>query len=129
MMKNPLEKAEQAAAFLRERVPSPVQVGLLTGTGLGDAGSGLNVAAAFDYAAIPPPTTGFSITCGVLGMSHIFDAVVSGSSEAEAVAKFVRGIALNAHRFAHEPEEVFLSGGLCANPLFVLKVLFSMTVL
>jgi len=72
-----------------------------------------------DYAAIPAPTTGFSITCGVLGMSHIFDAVVSGSSEAEAVAKFVRGIALNAHRFANEPEEVYLSGGLCANPLFV----------
>ncbi len=72
-----------------------------------------------DYAAIPPPATGFSITCGVLGMSHIFDAVVSGASEAEAVARFVRGIALNAHRFAHEPEELYLSGGLCANPLFV----------
>jgi activator of 2-hydroxyglutaryl-CoA dehydratase len=72
-----------------------------------------------DYAAIPPPATGFSITCGVLGISHIFDAVVSGASEAEAVAQFVRGIALNAHRFAHEPEELYLSGGLCANPLFV----------
>ena len=72
-----------------------------------------------DYSVVPPPTTGFSITCGVLGMSHIFDAVVSGASEAEAVAKFVRGIALNAHRFAHEPEDVYLSGGLCANPLFV----------
>ena len=53
-----------------------------------------------DYAALPVPATGFSITCGVLGMSHIFDAVVSGASEAEAVAKFVRGIALNAYRFA-----------------------------
>jgi purine-nucleoside phosphorylase len=53
MMKNPLEKAEQAAAFLRERVPSPVQVGLLTGTGLGEAASGMQVAAAFDYADIP----------------------------------------------------------------------------
>jgi len=72
-----------------------------------------------DYAAIPAPATGFSVTCGVLGMSHIFDAVVSGISEAEAVARFVRGIALNAHRFAHEPDELFLSGGLCANPLFV----------
>ncbi len=72
-----------------------------------------------DYAAIPVPTTGFSITCGVLGMSHIFDAVISGASEAEAVAKFVRGIALNAHRFANEPEELYLSGGLCANPLFI----------
>lgn len=72
-----------------------------------------------DYSTLPVPTTGFSITCGVLGMSHIFDAVISGTSEAEAVAKFVRGIALNAHRFANEPEELYLSGGLCANPLFV----------
>lgn len=72
-----------------------------------------------DYAALPVPATGFSITCGVLGMSHIFDAVVSGASEAEAVAKFVRGIALNAYRFAGEPSELYLSGGLCDNPLFV----------
>ncbi len=72
-----------------------------------------------DYATIPVPATGFSITCGVLGMSHIFDAVISGASETEAVAKFVRGIALNAHRFANEPEELYLSGGLCDNPLFV----------
>ncbi|MCL2340372.1 MAG: ATPase, partial [Proteobacteria bacterium] len=72
-----------------------------------------------DYAAIPAPAAGFSVTCGVLGMSRIFDAVIAGVSEAEAVARFVRGIALNAHRFAHEPEELFLSGGLCANPLFV----------
>jgi activator of 2-hydroxyglutaryl-CoA dehydratase len=72
-----------------------------------------------DYASIPVPESGFSITCGVLGMSHIFDAVVSGASDAEAVAKFVRGIALNAHRFAHEPEELYLSGGLCDNPLFI----------
>jgi hypothetical protein len=61
-----------------------------------------------DY-SISATDTGFSITCGVLGMSHIFDAVISGASEAEAVAKFVRGIALNAHRFAHEPEELCLS--------------------
>ncbi|MBM9614733.1 ATPase [Desulfobulbus rhabdoformis] len=72
-----------------------------------------------DYKSLPVPSTGFSITCGVLGMSHIFDAVVSGASEAEAVAKFVRGIALNAYRFAKEPERLYLSGGLCDNPLFV----------
>jgi len=72
-----------------------------------------------DYATLPVPSTGFSITCGVLGMSHIFDAVVSGASEAEAVAKFVRGIALNAYRFANQPTTLYLSGGLCDNPLFV----------
>lgn len=72
-----------------------------------------------DYGTIPVPATGFSITCGVLGMSHIFDAVISGASEVEAVAKFVRGIALNAYRFANEPDELYLSGGLCDNPLFI----------
>lgn len=72
-----------------------------------------------DYSAMAVPASGFSITCGVLGMSHIFDAVVQGSTEEEAVARFVRGIALNAHRFAGAPEELYLSGGLCANPLFV----------
>ncbi len=72
-----------------------------------------------DYGDIPVPDTGFSITCGVLGMSNIFDAVVSGLSETEAVAKFVRGIARNAYRFAGSPERLYLSGGLCDNPLFV----------
>ncbi len=72
-----------------------------------------------DYRTVAVPATGFSITCGVLGMSHIFDAVVSGASETEAVARFVRGIALNAYRFAGSPETLYLSGGLCDNPLFV----------
>ncbi len=72
-----------------------------------------------DYAAIPVPDTGFSVTCGVLGISRIFDAVAAGGSESEAVARFIRGIALNAHRFAGEPDELYLSGGLCDNPLFL----------
>lgn len=72
-----------------------------------------------DYTEIPVPRTGFSITCGVLGMSNIFDAVISGTSETEAVAKFVRGIARNAYRFSGSPEQLYLSGGLCDNPLFV----------
>jgi activator of 2-hydroxyglutaryl-CoA dehydratase len=72
-----------------------------------------------DFNIIPVPDSGFSITCGVLGMSNIFDAVVSGSTEIEAVAKFVRGIAMNGYRFAGSPEKLYLSGGLCDNPLFV----------
>jgi len=71
-----------------------------------------------DYTKVTVPKDGFSITCGVLGISHIFDAVISGSSETTAVAKFVRGIARNAYRFAGEPETLYLSGGLCDNPLF-----------
>lgn len=72
-----------------------------------------------DYAAVPAPEIGFSVTCGVLGLSSIFDAVAAGSSEAEAAAKFVRGIARNAFRFAGSPERLHLSGGLCDNPLFI----------
>ena len=72
-----------------------------------------------DYETLPVPERTFSVTCGVLGMSHIFDAVTSGISEAEAVARFVKGIAINAYRFAGSPDMIYLSGGLCDNPLFV----------
>ncbi len=72
-----------------------------------------------DFSELQVPASSFSVTCGVLGMSHIFDAVVNGLSEAEAVARFVKGIALNAFHFAGRPEHLYLSGGLCANPLFV----------
>lgn len=72
-----------------------------------------------DYGAMPVPDKSFSVTCGVLGMSDIFDAVISGVPVAEAVARFVRGIAINAYRFAGSPDKLYLSGGLCENPLFV----------
>jgi len=72
-----------------------------------------------DYAKLSVPETTFSVTCGVLGMSHIFDAVISGVPVSEAVAKFVKGIAINAYRFARSPKKIYLSGGLCDNPLFV----------
>ncbi len=71
-----------------------------------------------DFQAIAVPKTSFSVTCGVLGMSHIFDAVVGGESEVTAVARFVRGIALNAYSFSGKPDKLYLSGGLCENPLF-----------
>ncbi len=72
-----------------------------------------------DFNKLEVPDKTFSITCGVLGMSHIFDAVTSGISEAVAVARFVKGIAINAYRFAGSPDIIYLSGGLCANRLFV----------
>jgi activator of 2-hydroxyglutaryl-CoA dehydratase len=72
-----------------------------------------------DYSSLAVPPSSFSVTCGVLGMSHIFDAVINGQSESEAVARFVKGIALNAFNFAGKPERLYLSGGLCANPLFI----------
>ncbi|TBV81507.1 MAG: ATPase [Desulfobulbaceae bacterium] len=65
------------------------------------------------------PEQGFSVTCGVLGLSDIFDAVVSGVPEAEAVARLIRGIARNAYNFVGKPDKLYLSGGLCENPVFV----------
>ncbi len=72
-----------------------------------------------DFTTMTIPKNSFSVTCGVLGMSHIFDAVVTGESEETAVAKFVKGIAVNAYNFAKRPEKIYLSGGLCDNPLFI----------
>jgi len=72
-----------------------------------------------DFSHLSVPKKSFSVTCGVLGMSHIFDAVVNGESETEAVTRFVKGIAVNAYNFAGKPEKMYLSGGLCDNPLFV----------
>lgn len=71
-----------------------------------------------DYTKLKLPKKTFSITCGVLGMSHIFDAVISGIPVSDAVASFVKGIAMNAYRFAGSPEKLYLSGGLCDNPIF-----------
>ena len=72
-----------------------------------------------DFSSLDVPSTSFSVTCGVLGMSHIFDAVVDGVNETVAVARFVKGIAINAFNFSGRPEVLYLSGGLCDNPLFV----------
>ncbi len=72
-----------------------------------------------DFEELPVPERPFSITCGVLGMSHIFDAVIGGLAVGEAVARFIKGIAINAYRFAGSPAKLYLSGGLCANPIFV----------
>ncbi len=72
-----------------------------------------------DYRQLPVPGQTFSVTCGVLGMSDIFDTVIAGVPVDEAVARFVKGIAINAFRFAGAPEKIYLSGGLCDNPLFV----------
>jgi activator of 2-hydroxyglutaryl-CoA dehydratase len=72
-----------------------------------------------DYNSMAVPPTTFNVTCGVLGMSHIFDAVINGVPVGEAVARFVKGIAINAYRFAGSPHKIYLSGGLCENALFL----------
>ncbi len=72
-----------------------------------------------DYDQIEPAGIAAPVTCGVLGMERLFELVSEGASVEEAVARFVRGVALNAHRFAGEPGRIYLSGGMCDNRLFL----------
>ncbi len=72
-----------------------------------------------DYNKLGEPSSHLPVTCGVLGLSHIFDAIIHGARPEEAVARFIKGIALNAYRFAGSPARLYLSGGLSENPLFV----------
>ena len=46
----------------------------------------------------------FNVTCGIFGMEKIMDSISSGAKPAEAVSKFVHGIAFNAWNFAKRPD-------------------------
>lgn len=70
-----------------------------------------------DYAAVKPCLDGAPVTCGVFGMSSMFDEIVKGNRPEEAIAAFVRGTVLSIHAFCGRPQELLLSGGLCENPL------------
>jgi activator of 2-hydroxyglutaryl-CoA dehydratase len=72
-----------------------------------------------DYDRIEPSEKSVPVTCGVLGMEQLFELVSQGVSEEEAVARFARGIALNAYRFIGQPPAFHLSGGMCENALFL----------
>ncbi len=61
----------------------------------------------------------FSVTCGIFGMEKIMDAISEGTPPAEAVSKFVHGIAFNAWNFCKKPEKIYLSGGFCGNKCLV----------
>ena len=61
----------------------------------------------------------FNVTCGIFGMEKIMDAISNGENPADAVSKFVHGVAFNAWNFAKRPEKIYLSGGFCENKCLV----------
>ena len=61
----------------------------------------------------------FVVTCGIFGMEKIMDSISAGEKTAEAISKFVHGIAYNAWNFAKRPEKIYLSGGFCENQCLV----------
>ena len=60
----------------------------------------------------------FSVTCGIFGMEKIMDSISNGIKPAEAISKFVHGIAFNSWNFAKRPKKIYLSGGFCENKCF-----------
>jgi activator of 2-hydroxyglutaryl-CoA dehydratase len=72
-----------------------------------------------DFGCLPVAEHPIAVTCGVLGMEKIFDAVIHGDTPETAIAQFVGGLALNVFSFAGRPECMHLSGGLCLNGCFV----------
>ena len=61
----------------------------------------------------------FAVTCGIFGMEKIMDSISDGEKPAEAISKFVHGIAFNAWNFCKRPEKIYLSGGFCENKCLV----------
>jgi activator of 2-hydroxyglutaryl-CoA dehydratase len=74
---------------------------------------------ALDFGNLAPTEESFPFTCGVLGMERLFDEVASGKSVERAVASFVRGMAGWIHALLGKPSLIYLSGGMCDNPLFL----------
>lgn len=61
----------------------------------------------------------FPVTCGIFGLEKIMDDISKGAEPAQAISKFIHGVASNAWSFAKKPEKIYLSGGFCENKCFV----------
>lgn len=61
----------------------------------------------------------FNITCGIFGLEKIMDSISKGENAADAISKFVHGVAFNAWKFAKSPEKLYLSGGFCENKCLI----------
>jgi len=73
----------------------------------------------FDTNQIPPAEKPIPLTCGILGMTRMFDLISEDVSPEKAFARFIKGLANNIYQFVGKPEKIYLSGGLCENKLFL----------
>lgn len=72
-----------------------------------------------DYSGSDVAQDHLLVTCGVLGMGALFDKIAEGLPPEKAIAMFIKGLARNVHNFAGRAENIYLSGGLCENKLFI----------
>ncbi len=68
---------------------------------------------------ITPADKALSLTCGILGMTRMFDLIADDCESDYAFARFMKGLADNIYTFAKKPRVLYISGGLCDNPLFM----------
>jgi activator of 2-hydroxyglutaryl-CoA dehydratase len=61
----------------------------------------------------------FDITCGLLGITKFFDSISKENTIEEGISSLIHGMAKFSWIFAGKPKELYLSGGLCDNKLFV----------
>ncbi len=73
----------------------------------------------FDINKLVPAQTPIPLTCGILGMTRMFDLVCDGTDAENAFSMFIKGLADNIYRFVGKPNKIYLSGGFCDNPLFL----------
>jgi len=73
----------------------------------------------FDTRNIEPAQSPLPLTCAILGMTRMFDLICDNADPESAFAMFIKGLADNIFRFAGKPDKIYLSGGLCDNPLFI----------
>ncbi len=73
----------------------------------------------FDTDLIAPADKPIPLTCGILGMTRMFDLIAEDISPDKAFARFIKGLANNIYQFVGKPKKIYLSGGLCENKLFL----------
>ncbi|MFQ5455006.1 MAG: ATPase [Nitrospirota bacterium] len=72
-----------------------------------------------DFTNINPSETEMPVTCGLFGMSYMFDMIGRGYAPEDAISYLIKGIVMGIYRFAQSPERLYLSGGLCNNNLVI----------
>ncbi|MCD6450905.1 MAG: ATPase [Acidobacteria bacterium] len=68
---------------------------------------------------VPREAKRIPVTCGVLGMTKMFDLIAGGVPYEEAFSGFLKGIAHNCFLLVNRPRKLYLSGGLCENKAFI----------
>jgi activator of 2-hydroxyglutaryl-CoA dehydratase len=72
-----------------------------------------------DYNNVKPTKEAIHFTCGVLGISSVFDLIAKGINKEKASAMLIKGIVNAIIAFTKKPKQLYLSGGMCDNQLFL----------